>query len=85
VKIQKHELGVWLNVKINVSFMQVIHSVHTYEISNSKRSWTGFISIIILIDEAFKYGDVKKYCAYDGINTKLLCVEFFHFMQCHIL
>jgi len=43
-----------------------------------------FIWMIILFDEAFKYGDGAKFWGYVGTNTEPLCVQFCNFVQCHI-
>jgi hypothetical protein len=43
-----------------------------------------FIRIVILLDEAFKYGDSAKYWRYVGTNIELLCVDVCNFVQRHI-
>jgi hypothetical protein len=44
----------------------------------------GFILIIPLFDEAFKYGDDGEFCAYVGTNAEPLCVQICKCVQCHI-
>jgi hypothetical protein len=41
---------------------------------------TSCIEIIILFDEAFKYGDGANLLGYVGINAETLCVEFCNFV-----
>jgi hypothetical protein len=46
---------------------------------------TGFIWIIILFYEAFKYDDGSKFWGYVGTNTEPPCVEFCNFVHCCIV
>jgi hypothetical protein len=43
-----------------------------------------FISIIILFDANFNYGDGSKFWGYVVMKAEQLCVEFCNFVQCHI-
>jgi hypothetical protein len=43
-----------------------------------------FIGIIVLCDDAFKYGDCVRFWGYIEMNTEPLCVDFCNFVQCHI-
>jgi hypothetical protein len=38
-----------------------------------------------LSDQAFKYGDGKKFLGYLGTNAEPLCVDFWNFLKCHVL
>jgi hypothetical protein len=48
------------------------------------RHTRGFIRIIILFDEVFKYGNDVKFWCYVGIYAEPLWVKFWSFVQCHI-
>jgi hypothetical protein len=43
---------------------------------------TSCISIIILCDEAFKYGDYSKFWVHVWTNANPLCTEFCNFVKC---
>jgi hypothetical protein len=43
---------------------------------------TSCISIIILFDEAFKYGDYAKFWVHVWTNANPLCTEFCSFVRC---
>jgi hypothetical protein len=43
---------------------------------------TSFISVVILFDEAFNYGDGDKFWGYGGTNAEPLCVEFCNTVWC---
>jgi hypothetical protein len=46
---------------------------------------TSFVWIIILFNEAFKYGESAKFLDYVGASPEPLFVEFCSFVQCHIV
>jgi hypothetical protein len=44
---------------------------------------TSFILIIIMFDEASKYGDGAKFWGYVGTEAESVCVEFCNFAPCN--
>jgi hypothetical protein len=77
-------------IEINIIFMDITHESLYSEKSKGWHSkkfngiHTCFVWIIILFDEAFKYGNCAEFWVYAGTNAEQLCVEFCNFVQRHI-
>jgi hypothetical protein len=46
---------------------------------------TSFIRILILLEEAFQYGDGANLSGYAGTSAEPLCAEFCYLVQYHTL
>jgi hypothetical protein len=86
VKSQKYEPGEQSKITINV----LLYGDNLWTIALHKWSsvqWkimdisTSFIWIVIIFDEAFKYGVGAKFGSYVGTNADPVCVEFCNLVQ----